>query len=53
VGNDALVSIPPKPPVTNTIEMTDVERAFVVLFSLFALPVFILIVGTVVWWKRR
>lgn len=52
-GNDALVSIPPKPPITNTIEMDDATRAFVVLFSLFAVPVCVLILGTVVWWKRR
>jgi len=52
-GNDALVSIPPKPPLTNTIEMNDSTRAFVVLFSLFAAPVCVLILGTIVWWQRR
>jgi ABC-type uncharacterized transport system involved in gliding motility auxiliary subunit len=52
-GNDALISIPPKPPITNTIEMNDTTRAFVVLVCLFAVPVLVLMVGTVVWWKRR
>jgi len=53
VGNEALVSIPPKPPVTNTIMMTDAVRRFVSLFSVFALPFTVLILGGVVWWRRR
>lgn len=53
VGNDALVTIPPKQPVTNTITMTDATRNFAALFSLVALPLGILLFGTAVWWKRR
>lgn len=53
VGNDTLVSIPPKPPVTNTLEANDVTRRFAILFSLVALPLGVLLLGTMVWWKRR
>jgi hypothetical protein len=53
VGNDALVSIPPKEPVTNSISMTTATQRFAVLFSLFTLPILLLLIGTVIWWKRR
>jgi ABC-type uncharacterized transport system involved in gliding motility auxiliary subunit len=53
VGNDALVSIPPKKPVTNTINMTAPARRFVSLFALLVLPILCLLIGGVVWWKRR
>ena len=53
VGNDALVSIPPKPPVTNTLTMSGATQRLSIIFSLFALPALVLIAGTVVWWKRR
>jgi hypothetical protein len=53
VGNDALVSIPPKEPITNSISMTSATQRFVVLFSLFTLPILLLLIGTVIWWKRR
>lgn len=53
VGNDALVTIPPKQPVTNSINMTAGTRNFAALLSLVALPLGVLLLGTVVWWKRR
>jgi hypothetical protein len=53
VGNDALVSIPPKEPITNSISMTSATQRFVVIFSLFTLPILLLLIGTVIWWKRR
>jgi len=53
VGNDALVSIPPKEPVTNSIDITASSRRFITLFALLVLPVLCLLVGGVVWWKRR
>jgi hypothetical protein len=53
VGNDALVSIPPKEPVTNTINMTEATRRFAAIFSIFTLPLLLLMIGTVIWWKRR
>jgi ABC-type uncharacterized transport system involved in gliding motility auxiliary subunit len=53
VGQDTLVSIPPKAPVANTLSMPDQVRRFAQLFSLLALPVVMLIIGLGVWWKRR
>lgn len=53
VGNDVLVSIPPKAPITSSLSMPAAMIRFSGLFSLLALPLFILIVGTAVWWKRR
>lgn len=53
VGNDALVSIPPKQASANSITMTDAARNFATLFSLAALPLGVLLLGTAVWWKRR
>lgn len=53
VGNDALVTIPPKEPVTNSITLTDSTRNFISLFSLVALPLGVLLLGTAIWWKRR
>ena len=53
VGNDALVSIPPKPPVTNSLSANDVTRRFASLIALLALPLGVLLLGTMVWWKRR
>ncbi|MDF2439157.1 MAG: gliding motility-associatede transport system auxiliary component [Abditibacteriota bacterium] len=52
-GQETLVSIPPKPPVTNTLSMPDNVRRFTAIFSLFALPVTLLLLGGMVWWKRR
>jgi len=53
VGNDALVSIPPKEAVTNSIDITAPTRRFITLFALLVLPILCLLVGGVVWWKRR
>lgn len=52
-GNDALVAIPAKEPITNTINMSAATQRFAVIFSLFTLPVLLLMIGTVIWWKRR
>ncbi|MDQ3814378.1 MAG: GldG family protein, partial [Armatimonadota bacterium] len=53
VGSDVLVSIPPKPPVTNRVDLMPPQVRFVTLFSLFALPLTVLILGGIVWWRRR
>jgi ABC-type uncharacterized transport system involved in gliding motility auxiliary subunit len=52
-GQDALVSIPPKATVSNTLAMPDAARRFAQLFSLLGLPVAMLLLGAFVWWKRR
>jgi ABC-type uncharacterized transport system involved in gliding motility auxiliary subunit len=53
VGNDALVAIPPKAPVTNSIAMTLSLQRFAVIISLFTVPLVLLLVGTAVWMRRR
>jgi ABC-type uncharacterized transport system involved in gliding motility auxiliary subunit len=53
VGNDALVSIPPKEPVSATLQMPDATARFATLLSLLVLPVLSLGIGAAVWWKRR
>lgn len=53
VGNDALVSIPPKEPSTSTLSLPLPTFRFVAFFSILVLPIFILGVGTFVWWRRR
>jgi len=53
VGNEDLITIPPKPPTTNKIDISDSARLFAILIGLFVLPILTLIFGTVVWWKRR
>jgi ABC-type uncharacterized transport system involved in gliding motility auxiliary subunit len=52
-GNDLLVSIPPKEPVRNTLTMPANVRRFTVLFSLSVLPFVVLLLGGVMWLKRR
>lgn len=52
-GNELLVSVPPKPPVTNSIDMTPGVRRFANVFSLFTMPVIMLVLGGIAWWRRR
>lgn len=52
-GNELLVSIAPKEPVRNTLDMPPGVRRFAVIFSVFTLPLAILLLGGIVWWKRR
>lgn len=53
VGNDSLVSIPPKPQSTDSITMDAATQRFAWLYSLLVLPFLTLLIGTIVWWKRR
>jgi ABC-type uncharacterized transport system involved in gliding motility auxiliary subunit len=53
VGDDQAVAIPPKPPVVNRVEMNEPTARFIALLSVFVLPAAVLIIGGVVWWKRR
>ncbi len=52
-GNELLVSIPPKEPVRNTLDMPPSVRRFSVIFSVFTLPLLVLLLGGLMWWKRR
>lgn len=53
VGNDALVSIPPKTPLSTTLQMPDATARFAAIFSVVVLPLLALAIGAAVWWKRR
>lgn len=53
VGSDTLVTIPPKEPVTNTLMLTGRSQSFVGFMVLFFIPALVLLVGAVVWWRRR
>ncbi|MBV9865255.1 MAG: Gldg family protein [Abitibacteriaceae bacterium] len=53
VGADKAIAIPPKPPVTNSITLTPESGRFIILLSLFALPLLSLFIGGIVWWNRR
>ncbi len=53
VGNDALISIPPKPPIASTLQMPDASARFAALFSILVMPLVALFIGAAVWWKRR
>lgn len=53
VGNEALVSIPPKTPTANTLDMPAPAARFAAFLSLLIMPVLALLMGAVVWWMRR
>jgi ABC-type uncharacterized transport system involved in gliding motility auxiliary subunit len=53
VGDDQAVAIPPKPPLINRIEMNEQTARFIALLAVLVLPSAVLIIGGVVWWKRR
>jgi hypothetical protein len=53
VGDDESVAIPPKPPLVNRIEINEQTARFLALLTLLVLPAAVLILGGVVWWKRR
>jgi hypothetical protein len=53
VGDDKSVAIPPKPPLVNRIEINEQTARFLALLTLLVLPAAVLILGGVVWWKRR
>jgi ABC-type uncharacterized transport system involved in gliding motility auxiliary subunit len=50
--DDALVNIPPKDETPQNITMTDPQRR-VVSTTVYALPLAALLMGIIVWWKRR
>ena len=53
VGNDALVSIPPRAATQNTLQMPETAARFASLLCALVLPVLALGAGALVWWKRR
>ena len=52
-GDEVLVSIPVRASVVNNLSMPDEIKRLSLWFSLFALPVGCLLLGALVWWKRR
>lgn len=52
-SDEDLISIHPKPPADQHITMTSAQMNFVRLSSQFGLPLLMIILGTVVWWRRR
>lgn len=52
-GNAEMISIPAKPPVSNSIALPDATQRFISFASVLVLPALVLILGTVIWWRRR
>ncbi len=53
VGAEELLSIPPKDPVSKRLALNEAEKWFIILFSLIVLPGSVLVVGIVIWLRRR
>lgn len=51
-SEEDLISIRPKPPESQVLNVT-AEQMNRVFLGVLALPIFIIIVGTMVWWRRR
>lgn len=52
-GQENLIAIPPKLPAQNSIFLTGEQLIFVALSSVVMLPGAILLIGALVWWRRR
>lgn len=52
-GQEKLLTIPPKAPARNPILLSGEQMNFVMLSSVVLLPAVILIIGALVWWRRR
>ncbi len=52
-SNKALISIRPKPPENQHLTMTRAQLDMVRIVSQFSLPLAMVILGGIVWWKRR
>ncbi len=52
-GQENLIAIPPKPPAQNSIFLTSEQLTFVAFSSVVMLPGAILLIGALVWWRRR
>jgi len=53
VGQGDLIAIPPKATTPHQLNLTAEDNTFVLVFSVLLLPFFILLIGGVVWWRRR
>jgi len=52
-SDEDLISIHPKPPEDQHITMTRAQMAFVRIVTVFGLPLLMMGLGTLVWWRRR
>lgn len=52
-GQENLITIPPKSATPHQLTLSATESSFVNLFSIGLLPLIILVIGGVVWWRRR
>jgi ABC-type uncharacterized transport system involved in gliding motility auxiliary subunit len=52
-SDEDLISIHPKPPEDQHITMTRAQMAFVRIVAVFGLPLLMMGLGTLVWWRRR
>jgi gliding motility-associatede transport system auxiliary component len=52
-GQENLIAIPPKPPASNPMILTADSGRFVFLSSFVMLPGAILLIGALIWWRRR
>jgi ABC-2 type transport system permease protein len=50
---DALISLPPKPPRALPLTLTQQEQSTVIFVTIFAMPGLIVFAGVMVWWRRR
>lgn len=50
---DALISLPPKPPRALPLTLTQQDQSTVIFITIFLMPGLIVFAGVMVWWRRR
>ena len=50
---DALISLPPKPPRALPLTLTQQEQSTVIFVTIFLMPGLVVFAGVLVWWRRR
>lgn len=53
VGNEKLISIPPKEQETPYLTMVGAQQAIAAVMALFVVPGLVVLAGGIVWWRRR
>jgi ABC-type uncharacterized transport system involved in gliding motility auxiliary subunit len=48
-----LISIRPKPPESQRLNLNARQMSNILYLGVLGLPLFIIILGTIVWWRRR
>jgi len=52
-ADEDLISVRPKPPESQTLNLTAQQMRRVLYLGVFGLPLLIILAGTMVWWRRR